>query len=302
MPGRSGWHIKGVAVYELTGANVKRKVDAGVAGGDEHCAVVAVVADEASFCGVLEGVDGTAAYADDVVEDIVSLDAFVGVIVTGENGRCAPFGIWPLNSSGITMLAGRVGRVVNEDKFPGSCGCLQTILEPLCLRRIGFVSIWFPVVAIERKDVYWTTANVIISFVAGQGEVIQVGLQGACLPVVITGYGKEAIFICSGAVLTLIISNELVIVLANVGVYGLGCTIWIVVIACGNDEVGLPVCDQAGNVGGCLGVGSVVANDSKAEVGRAIGGAKNGGGLELVDVVAVCVLVEEQAGDEEEED
>ena len=63
---------------------------------------------------------------------------------------------------------------------------------------------------------HWTPGKIVIAFVAGQGEVIQVGEGVGGIPVMVAQGGEEAIFICSRAESAIVRGNILVIKLADV--------------------------------------------------------------------------------------
>lgn len=113
--------------------------------------------------------------------------------------------------------------------------------------------------------------HIVVELIAGESEVVEVGAStaiGVALdggPVVVAEGGPEAIDRAAYAVITLIVADELAVVLADVVVNGVGRTVGIVVVADGEDEVGVPASDERGNTGFVDGVGAVVADDGEAE-------------------------------------
>lgn len=125
--------------------------------------------------------------------------------------------------------------------------------------------------------------NVIVSLVAGQGEVVQIGaVTSRCaafngIPIVIARAGPEAVDRAAAAVLPAVVADERAVVLADVPVDGAGRAVGVVVVSSGNDEVRVPAGHERRDASLIGRVAAIVADDGEAihcDRGRRRGGAR----------------------------
>jgi hypothetical protein len=79
------------------------------------------------------------------VEDILmptEKPTLVAMLVACEHNRAPPFPEWPLHPS--VADAARVGRMMEEDHLPSSCGVLERFLQPFWLDRSLCGPVWLP--------------------------------------------------------------------------------------------------------------------------------------------------------------
>ena len=140
------------------------------------------------------------------------------------------------------------------------------MLQPGSLNRIAPPPIRFVEVAVEDEEMDWTALKVVIAFIPGQGEVIQVGLDIPRIPVVVTQGREEAIFSGAGAIRALVGVDISLIVLANVSVDGAGFSVRVIVVANGDDKVNVPTVNQLGYIGFWLTGIAKITNHGEAGV------------------------------------
>jgi len=155
--------------------------------------------------------------------------------------------------------------MMEVDQIPGRGRSRELGLQPEGLCGCARSSIRFTAVAVKDKKVYRSPDKIIIAFVAGQGEIIQVGLDSPCIPVMVAQRGEEAIDRRAGSVRSNIRVNEIVVILPDVLIYGRGLAEGIVVITGGDDKIGVPVFDEVCNILLILTAITIIANHSKTD-------------------------------------
>ena len=130
--------------------------------------------------------------------------------------------------------------MVQEYNLPGCFGGDQVVLQPGSLNRIAPPPVRLVVVAVEDEEMHGAALKVVIAFIPGQGEIIQVRLDMAWIPVVVAQGREEAIFSGTGAIGAFVGMDICLVLLTDVGVDGAGFAVWVVVIADGDDKVNVP--------------------------------------------------------------
>lgn len=268
--------LRAVAVEEAEEDVVLRGVHA-------HRAEVRAVAHHAA--GHRRGVELVLAVAAEAVHEVNKPvrvdDAFVEMIVSGEDGVRAPFVEGPAHPDGLAGVgavnrAGGIWCVMEIDELPDGGGVGELLLEPPALRGIRRGAVRLGLVGIEAEEFHGPALEGVVALVAGQREVIEVRLGVGGEPVVIAEAGKEAIGHRARAVASFISADELVVELADVAVDGGRRADGIVVIAEGEDEMWLPAFDELGDLAGRDVVGAVVADGGEGD-GQGGGGGSGQG-------------------------
>ena len=110
----------------------------------------------------------------------------------------------------------------------------------------------------------------VVAFVAGKFEVVEVGLACLCAQVVIAQGGEEAIAVRARPIIAGVGVDEVGVVFSDVCVDGGRSAAGVVIVAYGNDEVGRPAMHQGSDRGFRLSVYAVVADDGKVQVGETV--------------------------------
>ena len=93
------------------------------------------------------------------------------------------------------------------------------------------------------------THNIVITFVAGQHKIIQIGVGTYLrIPIVIAQHRKEAVACCTWAIRAGIRINKVVIVKADVQINRGSETRVIVVVAQRGHKIGLPTLDALSHI------------------------------------------------------
>src|SRR5574341_243065 len=130
--------------------------------------------------------------------------------------------------------------MVHVHQIPRRSGSHKLSLQPERLRGKTGNSIWFTKVAVKDEEVHGTPDEIVITFIAWQGEVIDIRLECARVPVVVAWRGEEAVEGRAGAIGTCIWIDELVVILPDI-LIDRGCFAKrIIVIAGCNDQIGVP--------------------------------------------------------------
>ena len=139
------------------------------------------------------------------------------------------------------------------------------------MRLIGLIAIRFMGVAIKSKEGDGAKIQGIIAFIARQREVIKIGasaIRGStreAAPVVVAQSGPEAVGGAAVAISALVVADEGTVILTDIGINGAGFAIGVVVIADGDDEVGVPMSDEGSDGGFARGVIAIVADDGELD-------------------------------------
>jgi hypothetical protein len=151
------------------------------------------------------------------------------------------------------------------DQIPGRGRSRELGLQPESLCGCARSSIRFTAVAVKDKKVYRSPDKIIIAFVAGQGEIIQVGLDSPCIPVMVAQRGEEPIDRRAGSVRSNIRVNEIVVILPDVLIYGRGLAKRIIIVTDRDDKIGTPAFDKCGNILLAQAMIAVIADHSKTD-------------------------------------
>ncbi len=154
---------------------------------------------------------------------------------------------------------------MEQDQFPGLGRCRQCILQPKGLCRGRRDAIRFVIVAVEHEEMHRAARQIVIAFVAGQGEVVEIGLCVRGEPVMVARCGEELVFRCAGAVASSVGKDEIVVELADVGVNRAGSAARIVVVAHRQRQVGIPTVDERSDIGFEAAAAAIIADDGKAQ-------------------------------------
>ena len=142
------------------------------------------------------------------------------------------------------------------------------LLEPLCLYGRGSHTVGFVAVAVEGVEVDRSPGEIVVSFVAGKGEIVEVGLEIGGEPVVVAGDREEAVDLTASTVTAEVGKDVTVEILSDVGVDSLCAPVGVVVIAQGEDECGVPRLDERGDGFFVRAGESIIADDGEDEGGR----------------------------------
>ena len=126
---------------------------------------------------------------------------------------------------------------------------------------------------------YRALNKVIITLIIGQGEVVKVGLAVMRLVVMSTKCRPEAIIARASAVVAYVGIYVVMIPLAYVGINSGIRPIIVVVVAEGDDEIGVPAPDLVSYVSLLRVAGAIITNGGEAYGARSIGrGLSRSGG------------------------
>jgi hypothetical protein len=282
MAGRGGGEGaggEGKAVDDAAGAGDELELGSGVVGIDQHRAKIVRKSHLAPGDGWIAeaGIDIFSA-AESVYEigNVADAEALEVVLVAGEDGISAPLLEGPLHVLGRAMGgAGGKRRLVEIDDLPACCGSGQGVAQPLTLDRIlgrgcfiHITQIGLVRIGVEGEELDRALGEGVIALIAGQCEIIEVGLGVGLHPLVIAQCREEMIHAIGAACAegSFVGGDEIVVVLADVGVDGAGCAELIVVVADGEDQVGVPGFDAVGDVAFGSGVCAKVANYGEAHI------------------------------------
>lgn len=138
--------------------------------------------------------------------------------------------------------------MMKVDQIPGRGRIGELGLQPGRLYGTAQNPIRFKAIAVKNEEVHRSPDKIIIAFVAGQGEVILIGQGVACIPIMVAQRGEEAIGCRARAVGPDIRKDELVIILPDILINRVSRAKWIIVVAGGDDEIGVPAFDEVGDV------------------------------------------------------
>ena len=131
------------------------------------------------------------------------------------------------------------------------------------LYRVACDAVRLGRVAVYGVEVHRPPGVVVIALVARQGEVIEVRLRVGRDPIMVAQGREELVEGGPLAVAAQVGVNEVVVILADVGVYGRGIAVGVIVIANCDDEVGVPTMNQVGHIKLRLSVATEVTDDGK---------------------------------------
>src|SRR5690349_7224342 len=94
----------------------------------------------------------------------------------------------------------------------------QRGLEPLALLGVGRISVRLVLVAVESEEMDRPTDEIVIAFVARKGEVAEIGLEIAAVPILIAGDGEKEVRLRARAERSFVRRDEVVEVLADVAI------------------------------------------------------------------------------------
>jgi hypothetical protein len=193
----------------------------------------------------VDGVDAPvpAAQAVDDVRDAIVLQPFVKVIMPGYHRIRTPASIWPLNLYVLTLPGRNKGWVMEKYQPPSCFGRVQHFLQPAGLYRIGDPAVRLIGIASQDKNMNRSLFKIIITFIARQGEVIQIWLDVPWVPVVVTQGREEAVFCSPWSIIALIGVDVCLIILTDILIDGLLFASGIIVVAGGDDKVDVPAID-----------------------------------------------------------
>ncbi len=163
------------------------------------------------------------------------------------------------------MIAGGIWRVVQYHHIPLMAMPGQLSLQPLGLDGIGAETVGLTIVAVEDVKLHRPLLDRIIALVAWKAEVIEVGLALGAHHVVIAERREETIGRLARGVRATVRVDVLTIGLPDVGIDRLSRAYGVIVIAYGNDKIGLPTLDQRRHFSG-IGRGvAEIADDGKSD-------------------------------------
>jgi len=160
--------------------------------------------------------------------------------------------------------------MVQEHQVPTRSRSGQLAQKPAGLRRGTGGAIRFVGVAVEHEETYRPPAELVVTFVAGQREIVEVWAGAVCTiathghPVVVAQNREEMIGSCPRSVAAGVGIDKLVVILADVRVNGRSRAGRIVVVASGDDEVRVPALDQVGHILLSLTARTVVTDHGEA--------------------------------------
>ena len=96
---------------------------------------------------------------------------------------------------------------MQKDQLPGSCTGGDSVLQPPGLHGIGGDAIRLVGVAVQDDKMHRAALEIVIAFVAGQGEVIVIRLEGCGAPIMVPQHREEAVFSAAGAVSAVVRGN-----------------------------------------------------------------------------------------------
>ena len=106
--------------------------------------------------------------------------------------------------------------------------------------------------------------KIIVALVTRQAEIIQVGFGSGCIPVMVAKGREEAVFGCSRTVRAGIRENEIMVILADMGIDRISCAGWVIVIADRDEDVRIPAMDHGGHIRFALAAFPEIADHGEA--------------------------------------
>jgi len=158
--------------------------------------------------------------------------------------------------------------VVQIDQVPGRGGSRELGLQPKSLNGCTRSSIRFESVTISGEEVDGSPDEIVVTFVAGQSEIIHVRLERAGVPVVVAGRREETINRRAGAVRPNVGINELVIKLPDILINRIRPAERVIVVAGGDDEIRVPAFDEVRDSEFIRSGIPVIADDGEADGSR----------------------------------
>src|SRR6266542_4923322 len=79
------------------------------------------------------------------------------------------------------------------DDFPDGLGSGQFLLQPVALGGVRRRAVWFLLVGIDAKELKRAARQSVVTFVAGQSEIVQVGQGIGGHPIMIAEAGKKTV-------------------------------------------------------------------------------------------------------------
>ena len=100
--------------------------------------------------------------------------------------------------------------------FPWRLRRCQRSFQPAGLPGAGDHAVGLVVIAVQSEEMHRPPGEIVITLVAGQGKVIQVGLGTRHGPIVVAQAGEEAVEAGAGAELACVRENIAVVISAEV--------------------------------------------------------------------------------------
>jgi len=139
------------------------------------------------------------------------------------------------------------------------------ILQPDSLSRRAGASIRLARITVNDKEVNGPVDKVIVPFVPRQAEIIQMSLDVAGIPIMVTQCREEAILARPGAKAADVGINKIVIELPDVVIDRGRFTQWIIIIADCDNKIWGPAYHQGGNISCNLTASAIITDDGEAQ-------------------------------------
>src|SRR6478735_7248476 len=89
--------------------------------------------------------------------------------------------------------------------------------------------------------------EIVITLVAWQAEILEIGKCAGAVPIVVSQSGKEAVLAGAATKTATIGADEVGVIATDIFVDRIRCANWVVVVASGQNEVHLPTLDEFRN-------------------------------------------------------